>query len=84
MPEHQSIEWKSSWQEDHLKALCGFANAQGGCLVLGRDDDGHAIGLPNARKLLEELPQKIAHTLGITPTINLVRTDALDTIEIRV
>jgi predicted HTH transcriptional regulator len=52
MPEHQSIEWKSSWQEDHLKALCGFANAQGRCLVLGRDDTGHVIGLSDAKKLV--------------------------------
>ena len=72
MTENQSIEWKSAWQDENLKALCGFANAQGGCLVLGRDDDGRAIGLSGIRKLLEELPQKISQQLGVSPAINLL------------
>ena len=84
MTENQSIEWKSAWQDDNLKALCGFANAQGGCLVLGRDDDGMAIGLSDPRKLLEELPQKIPQHLGITLAINLISTHGHDLIEIRV
>jgi len=84
MTEHQTIEWKSSWQDDQLKVLCGFANAQGGCLVLGRDDAGHARELPDAKRLLEELPQKIPQILGISPSINLVLADGRDTIEIRV
>ena len=29
--EHQSIEWKESWQGDeYLKWICGYANAYGG------------------------------------------------------
>jgi len=34
MPEQQNIEYKSSWHDDHLKWLCGFANAQGGRVYL--------------------------------------------------
>jgi len=30
MPEHQTIEYKSSWHEEYLDWICGFANAQGG------------------------------------------------------
>jgi ATP-dependent DNA helicase RecG len=26
-PEHQNIEFKSSWHDDYLKWVCGFANA---------------------------------------------------------
>jgi len=29
MPETQNIEYKSSWHEDYLQWICGFANAQG-------------------------------------------------------
>lgn len=27
--ESQSIEWKESWQDEYLKWICGYANAQG-------------------------------------------------------
>jgi len=33
MKENQNIEWKETWHDDYLKWICGFANAQGGCLV---------------------------------------------------
>jgi len=28
MPEQQNIEWKTSWRDEYLKWICGFANAQ--------------------------------------------------------
>jgi len=49
--EHQQLEWKEAWRDDHLKWVSAFANAQGGTLVIGRDDAGRAVGLPNALKL---------------------------------
>ena len=36
MPEHQTTEYKSSWHDDYLKWVCGFANAQGGRFYIGR------------------------------------------------
>ena len=30
MPEQQNIEYKSSWHDDYLKWICGFANVQSG------------------------------------------------------
>ena len=38
--EHQSIEWKESWQDEYLKWICGYANAYGGTIYIGTDDDG--------------------------------------------
>jgi len=29
MPSLQTIKYKSSWHDDYLKWICGFANAQG-------------------------------------------------------
>jgi len=49
--EQQNIEWKESWREEYFKWICGFANAQGGRIYLGKNDDGHVVGLPNIRKL---------------------------------
>lgn len=34
MTESQHIEWKESWKDDYLKWISGFANAQGGTLVI--------------------------------------------------
>lgn len=38
--EHQNIEWKQSWRDEYLKWICGFANAQGGTLGIGKKDRG--------------------------------------------
>ena len=45
MTEHQNIEFKSSWQDDYLKWICGFANAQGGRIYIGKDDNGKTAGI---------------------------------------
>ena len=71
MREHQHVEWKESWRDDHLRWVCGFANADGGVLEIGRDDDGEVVGLQDARKLLEDLPNKIRDLLGIIVEVNL-------------
>lgn len=47
MPESQNIEWKSKWKDEYLEWICGYANAQGGKIYIGCDDDGKIIGLPN-------------------------------------
>ena len=44
MPENQNIEWKAKWKDDYLEWICGFANAQGGKIYIGCDDDGKVIG----------------------------------------
>ena len=52
--EHQSIEWKESWQDEYLKWICGYANAYGGTIYIGTDDDGNVVGIDNAKDLLRE------------------------------
>ena len=84
MKEHQCVEWKESWHDEYLKWICGFANAEGGVLVVGRNDKGVAVGVADARKLLEDLPNKIRDVLGIMVDVNLVHDSGKDLIEIRV
>ena len=60
-------EWKESWRDEYLKWICGFANAEGGVLVIGRNDKrGVAVGAPDVKHLLEVLPNKIRDVLGIS------------------
>lgn len=49
MLENQNVEYKESWHDEYLKWICGFANAQGGRLYIGVDDNGRVCGLPNSR-----------------------------------
>ncbi len=82
MSESQNIEYKSIWKDEYLKWICGFANAQGGTIFIGKDDNGNVIGVKNAKKLLEDLPNKITTVLGIVADVNLHETEHGDYIEI--
>ncbi|WP_405570210.1 ATP-binding protein [Winogradskyella sp. Asnod2-B02-A] len=82
MAESQHIEWKESWHEKYLKWVSGFANAQGGTLYIGIDDNGVVKGIDNARKLLEDLPNQIRDVLGVMVAVNLHTKDGLEYLEI--
>lgn len=71
MPEQQNIEYKQSWHDDYLKWVCGFANAQGGIIFIGKDDNGKVVGVDDYKKLIEDLPNKIRNTMGISAEVNL-------------
>ena len=71
MPEQQNIEYKQSWHEDYLKWIAGFANSQGGILYIGKDDHGKIVGVPDYKKLMKYLPNKIRDILGIIVEVNL-------------
>jgi ATP-dependent DNA helicase RecG len=73
--EDQRAEWKTSWRDEYLKWLCGFANAHGGVLEIGRDDRGRVVGIDNAKRLLEELPNKLRDLLGIVAEFDLLEED---------
>ncbi len=71
MPENQNIEWKGSWRDEYLKWICGFANAKGGKIYIGKDDKGNVLGVINAMKLMEDIPNKAKDILGVIVDVNL-------------
>jgi ATP-dependent DNA helicase RecG len=71
MPEQQNIEYKQSWHDDYLKWVCGFANAQGGVIFIGKDDNGNVVDVAESKKLMDEIPNKIRNAMGITVEVNL-------------
>lgn len=71
MEENQNIDYKRIWKDEYLQWICGFANAQGGKLFIGIDDDKTIVGLKNVNHLLEDIPNKIVSTLGIVCDVNL-------------
>ncbi len=84
MPEQQDIEWKISWRDEYLKWICGFANAKGGKLIIGIDDKGVVVGLDDYKRLLDDIPNKIHHHLGIICGVNLMEKNGVFCIEIDV
>ena len=84
MQESQHTEFKRQWKDDILKWLCAFANAEGGVLMLGYDDQGQAVGISHAAKLLEDIPNKVRDVLGIVVDVNLQEQGSLQTLHIHV
>ena len=84
MSESQNIEWKQSWHEDYLKWICGFANAIGGTIYIGKNDAGEIVHLDNYAKLLEDLPNKIRNTMGIICDVQLLDAAGKKYIQIKV
>jgi ATP-dependent DNA helicase RecG len=82
--EQQNIEYKSSWHDDYLKWIGGFANAQGGRIFIGKDNDGFIVGLADYQTLMDEIPNKIKNNLGITADVNLLTENDKHFIEIYV
>jgi ATP-dependent DNA helicase RecG len=71
MPEQQNIEFKQSWHDDYLKWVCGFANANGGVIYIGKDDNSNVVDVSDYKKLMDDIPNKIKNVMGITTEINL-------------
>ncbi|MCZ2130142.1 MAG: putative DNA binding domain-containing protein [Bacteroidia bacterium] len=82
MSEHQNIEYKNIWKDEYLQWICGFANANGGTIFIGKDDNGNIVGLTDTKKLLEDIPNKVRDVLGIMVDVNLHETKQGDYLEI--
>lgn len=84
MSESQNIEYKESWRDEYLKWIWGFANAQGGRIYIGIDDNQQVVGVADTKRLMEDIPNKIVNYLGIVAEVNLLHKEDKDYIEIAV
>jgi hypothetical protein len=50
MPETQNIEWKTTWRDEYLKWICGFANVK-----CGKKWDGVPVPNVSVADLKEEV-----------------------------
>lgn len=82
MMESQNIEFKESWRDEYQKWICGFANAQGGTLYIGLRDNGEVCGAQDAKKLMEDIPNKVRDMMGILVKVNLQEKDEKPYLEI--
>ena len=84
MSESQNIEWKQSWHDDYLKWICGFANAIGGTIFIGKNDAGEVVHVEHYQKLLEDIPNKIRNQMGIVCDVQLLEEQEKKYIQIKV
>ena len=84
MSESQFVEYKESWRDEYLKWICGFANAQGGTLYIGKRDDGSVCGVADSKKLMEDIPNKVRDALGLIVDVDLLSENGLNVIKISV
>ncbi len=56
--ESQNMEFKPNWRDEYLRVITAFANADGGSLIIGVDDDGNPVGIKHSKKLLEDIQIK--------------------------
>ena len=82
--ESQSIKYKRSWHDEYLKWVCGFANAKGGTIWIGIDDDKSVRGVAGAKKLMEDIPNKIRDTMGLVVDMALLKKQWKDVLRITV
>lgn len=82
--ESQNIEFKLTWRDEYLKWIPQQRDAYGGTIFIGKDDTGSVVDLKDAKKLLDEIPNKVRDILGILVDVNLHQTNQGKFIEILV
>lgn len=70
MKEDQHTELKRLWKDEYLREICAFANADGGTLYVGVEDDGTIVGVNNVSYILENLPNKIKDKLSFIAVVD--------------
>jgi ATP-dependent DNA helicase RecG len=84
MTESQNTEYKQIWHDDYLKWVCGFANAFGGVIYIGKSDKGQVIHVTSYAKLMDDIPNKIRNAMGIICDIRLLEENSKKYISITV
>ena len=83
--ENQNVEYKESWHDKYLEWICGYANAKGGTLYIGIEDGTKKpVGVKNANKLMEDIPNSIRNTMGIVADVAMLKKQGKDVIRIKV
>ena len=82
--ENQNKEFKQAWNENCLKTICAFSNTAGGKLYIGVDDAGKSVGVNDAARYLDEIPNKTKDILGITPKVSVKKKAGKEIIEVSV
>ncbi len=73
--ENQTTEFKAVWKDDYFKHVSAFSNAKGGIIYIGVIDQAQIVRIANAKRLLEEIPNKSIQLLGVVVDITINTTN---------
>ncbi len=82
--EKQDTEYKETFGESVLKAVCGMANSNGGVVIIGVSDDGTVKGIKIDNDKLKKITEKIVNKLGMHPEIELEKREGKYLLKIKV
>jgi ATP-dependent DNA helicase RecG len=71
--ESETLEFKRSFGAETIESLGAFANAEGGTVLVGIEDDGTIVGVTVGKKTVEDWANQIreATDLRLLPSIDL-------------
>lgn len=69
--EGQRLEFKEKFQNEAIEAICAFANADGGTILVGVSDEGQPLGVQVGRKTLEDWANQINAALDPRIKVNI-------------
>jgi len=68
--EKQTVEL-GEWKDEFLKEIAGFANADGGIILIGVDDNGKPIGVNDPKSTMKKISDTVANKLALYPSIQV-------------
>ena len=73
--EGEHIEFKEKYSSRVIESLVAFANTTGGRVLIGVDDRGRVVGLPDADKVVESVLSACREAVSppLTPAVEIVR-----------
>ncbi len=73
--ESETLEFKRSFGAEAIESLCAFANADGGTVLIGVEDDGSISGITVGKMTIEDWANQIrdATEPRLPPSMSITR-----------
>lgn len=84
MEQEKNIAYWKEWRDEGMKTICGFANADGGKIIIGMDENGNTDNLQDCFRLQEVILRKTIQELNVIIDIKVNKRDGAAFIVIKV
>ena len=78
----QNMKRKGSWRSEWLKIICGFANTDGGVLIIGIRDNGEVLGVDDPHHVMKLIMENIRNKLDVKTSVGEIVEDSRKCIKI--
>lgn len=84
LDENTECEYKEKESEGLYKTVSAFSNTNGGCIIVGVNDDKNIVGFNFDNKSLEAIINKINDTMGVQPDFETIEDGGIKLLKITV